>query len=86
MAVRLPGSHGGLARHLRLLVLPVQALRLALTSLDGLRIRNARSDNRGALDAVTLAAYEQYAALMPAHWEAYRQNILATLAAAHPEA
>ena len=49
-------------------------------------IRGARSDDRSAIEAVTLAAYEQYAALMPAHWEGYRQNILATLAAAQPEA
>ena len=33
---------------------------------------------------MTLAAYQQYAATMPAHWEAYRQNILATLAAVDP--
>jgi GNAT superfamily N-acetyltransferase len=50
-----------------------------------LRIRGARSSDRGAIEAVTLAAYEQYAALMPAHWQAYRQNILATLDAAKPE-
>jgi GNAT superfamily N-acetyltransferase len=54
--------------------------------VDGLRIRDARSDDRDAIEAVTLAAYEQYAALMPAHWEGYRQNILATLAAAQPDA
>jgi GNAT superfamily N-acetyltransferase len=54
--------------------------------LDGLRIRGARSDDRGAIEAVTLAAYQQYAALMPAHWEGYRQNILATLGAAQPDA
>lgn len=54
--------------------------------MDGLRIRDARSDDRGAIEAVTLAAYEEYAALMPAHWDGYRQNILATLAAAQPEA
>ena len=45
-----------------------------------LRIRDARSTDRGDIEAVTLAAYQQYAALMPAHWEGYRQNILATLA------
>jgi GNAT superfamily N-acetyltransferase len=50
-----------------------------------LRIRDARSDDRGAIEAVTLAAYKQYAALMPAHWEGYRRNILATLAAAQPD-
>ena len=54
--------------------------------MKGLRIRDARSGDRGAIEAVTLAAYEQYAALMPAHWEGYRQNILATLAAAQPDA
>ena len=54
--------------------------------MDGLRIRDARSDDRGAIEAVTRAAYEQYAALMPAHWEGYRQNILATLVAAQPNA
>ena len=54
--------------------------------MKALRIRDARSDDRCAIEAVTLAAYEQYAALMPAHWEGYRQNILATLAAAQPEA
>lgn len=31
---------------------------------------------------VTLAAYEQYAAVVPAQWERYRQNILTTLGAA----
>ena len=56
-----------------------------MISVDGLRIRDARSDDRGAIEAVTLAAYQQYAALMPAHWEAYRENILATLAAAQPD-
>jgi GNAT superfamily N-acetyltransferase len=54
--------------------------------MNRLRVRDARSDDRGAIETVTLAAYEQYAALMPAHWEGYRQNILATLAAAEPEA
>jgi len=51
-----------------------------------LRIRDARSSDRGAIETVTLAAYQQYAALMPAHWEVYRQNILATLAVAQPDA
>lgn len=51
-----------------------------------MRIRDARSSDRSAIEAVTLAAYQQYSALMPAHWEGYRQNILATLAAAQPDA
>ena len=46
------------------------------------RIRDARVDDRDAIEAVTLAAYQQYAAVMPALWEAYRQNIVSTLAAA----
>jgi predicted N-acetyltransferase YhbS len=48
--------------------------------MGGLHIRDARPSDRSAIEAVTLAAYQQYAALMPAHWEGYRQNILAALA------
>ena len=48
--------------------------------------RQAGADDRDAILAVTLAAYQQYAAVMPALWDAYRQNILATLAAAPPDA
>lgn len=48
-------------------------------------IRDARPAERGAVEAVTLAAYEQYAAVMPVPlWEAYRQNIVTTLANAKP--
>ena len=54
--------------------------------MKGLRVRDARPGDRGAIEAVTLAAYQQYAALMPALWDGYRQNILATLAAAQPDA
>jgi GNAT superfamily N-acetyltransferase len=53
--------------------------------VKGLRIRDARPGDRSAIEAVTLAAYQQYAALMPALWESYRQNILVTLAAAPPD-
>jgi GNAT superfamily N-acetyltransferase len=49
------------------------------------RIRDANGSDRGAIEAVTLSAYQQYAAMMPALWEGYRENILATLAAARPE-
>jgi GNAT superfamily N-acetyltransferase len=49
------------------------------------RVRSARPGDRGAIEAVTLAAYQQYAALMPAHWALYRQNIVSTLAAARPD-
>jgi len=48
--------------------------------MNGLHIRDARPGDRNAIETVTLAAYQQYAALMPAYWEGYRQNILATLA------
>jgi GNAT superfamily N-acetyltransferase len=44
------------------------------------QIRDARSGDRDAIRGVTLSAYEEYAALMPGHWEGYRQSILATLA------
>ena len=53
--------------------------------MKSLRIRDARASDRGAIEAVTLAAYQQYAAVMPALWEGYRQNILTTLAAAQPD-
>jgi GNAT superfamily N-acetyltransferase len=46
------------------------------------RIRGANEGDRDAIEGVTLAAYQQYAAVMPALWERYRENILVTLAAA----
>lgn len=52
---------------------------------DDVTIRDGRLDDRPAVEAVTLAAYEQYAAVLPPPlWSAYRQNIVATLAAAAP--
>ena len=45
-----------------------------------LQIRDARPNDQTAIRQVTLAAYEEYAAQLPAHWAGYRQNILATLA------
>ena len=54
---------------------------------DDVTIRDARPDDRAAIEAVTLAAYEQYAAVLPPPlWVAYRQNILATLAKGPPVA
>ena len=50
--------------------------------MAGPRVRDARDGDRDAIEAVTLAAYEQYAARIPALWDAYRRNIIATLAAA----
>ena len=52
--------------------------------MNGLHIRDAGPSDRGAIEAVTLAAYQQYATVMPAYWEGYRQNILATLADVPP--
>jgi GNAT superfamily N-acetyltransferase len=50
-------------------------------------IRDARPDDHAAILAVTLAAYEQYAAALgPPLWAAYRQNIQATLADVGPAA
>ena len=49
-------------------------------------IRVARPADRPAVEAVTLAAYEQYAALVPPRlWREYRRNILDTLADATPD-
>lgn len=52
--------------------------------MSGPTVRGAGPGDRDAIRAVTLAAYLEYAATIPAHWEGYRQNILATLAAAAP--
>jgi predicted N-acetyltransferase YhbS len=53
--------------------------------MDELDIRTARPSDREAIREVTLAAYQQYVAVMPSHWPDYRQNILATLAEVEPE-
>ena len=43
-------------------------------------IRDARRDERDIVRSVTLAAYEQYAAVMPEPlWQGYRRQLLATL-------
>lgn len=48
-------------------------------------IRNARKADREAIRAVTLSAYQEYAAAMPPlHFASYRQSILATLAEEGP--
>ena len=49
-------------------------------------VRDAGPDDLGAIREVTLAAYQEYAAEIPALWETYRQNILATLAHSAPAA
>jgi predicted N-acetyltransferase YhbS len=52
--------------------------------MPDLLIRSARDSDRAAIREVTLAAYQEYASRMPAHWEDYVQNILATLAEVKP--
>jgi ribosomal protein S18 acetylase RimI-like enzyme len=50
-------------------------------------IRDAAPADRAAIEAVTLAAYEQYAAVLsPPRWAAYRESIRATLADVRPAA
>ena len=55
--------------------------------MSALTIRDARPADGPAIGALTLAAYGQYAAeLPPPYWEAYRANILGTLADVTPAA
>ncbi len=49
------------------------------------QIRDARPEDGDNIRKVTLAAYEQYADVMP-HWKMYRQHLLATLEEQGPEA
>jgi GNAT superfamily N-acetyltransferase len=52
--------------------------------MEALRIRDARGSDARAIEAVTLSAYQEYAPLMPSLWDAYRENIVSTLAAPEP--
>jgi predicted N-acetyltransferase YhbS len=49
-------------------------------TMSDLQIRDSVPADGAAIECVTLAAYEEYAAQMPAHWQMYRDNIVATLA------
>lgn len=51
-----------------------------------LRLRDAEERDRAAIREVTLAAYQEYAAKMPAHWERYREGIVSTLSDIAPAA
>jgi predicted N-acetyltransferase YhbS len=53
--------------------------------MSGLQIRDARASDRDAIEAVTLSAFQEYAASKSNRWEDYRQNILAALAAVQPD-
>jgi ribosomal protein S18 acetylase RimI-like enzyme len=49
-------------------------------TLNQLHIRDARTEDRGAIRALTLAAYAEYATLMtPSAWAGLRQAVLAGL-------
>jgi ribosomal protein S18 acetylase RimI-like enzyme len=48
------------------------------------RVREARAQDRDAIREVTLAAYAEYAAVLPQAWEDYRANIVTTLARPRP--
>jgi len=52
--------------------------------MEGLRIRDAQGNDGRAIAALTLSAYQEYAPLMPALWDTYRENIVTTLAAPEP--
>ncbi len=39
-------------------------------------IRDARADEREAMRTVTVAAYEEYAKIMPMFWDGYKKNIM----------
>jgi predicted N-acetyltransferase YhbS len=52
--------------------------------MTDLPIRDARDADREAIRELTLSAYQEYAAVMLAHWEGSKQSILATLAAVSP--
>ncbi|HZR47299.1 MAG TPA: GNAT family N-acetyltransferase [Candidatus Manganitrophaceae bacterium] len=49
-----------------------------------LRLRDAEEKDRAAIREVTLAAYQEYAARMPAHWGRYREGILSALSDVAP--
>ncbi len=52
--------------------------------MKNLQIRDAHPNDRDAIREITLLAYQEYAAVMPLHWEGYRESILATLAEVTP--
>ncbi len=53
-------------------------------SSGALQVRDAQPGDQESIRVITLAAYQEYAAQMSAHWEDYRQNILTTLASVTP--
>ena len=47
---------------------------------SSVQIRDARPRDADAIREVTLAAYHEYSTQLPVHWDAYRRNIVSTLA------
>jgi len=52
--------------------------------MNGVQVRDTRPADRAAVEAVTLAAYAEYATPMRELWSVYRANIVATLADVEP--
>ena len=50
----------------------------------GFHIRDAEEGDRDVIRDATLSAFQEYAARIPAHWEGYRERILATLSNVKP--
>jgi len=51
-----------------------------------LKIRDARDEERRRILDLTISAYEEYASVIPAHWEGYRKAITSTLSDVKPAA
>ena len=49
-----------------------------------LTMRDARPEERAAIEDVTISAYQEYAPIMQERWEIYRHSILGTLADVRP--
>jgi len=52
--------------------------------MTDLTMRDARPEDRAAIEDVTIAAYQEYAPIMQERWEIYRHSILGTLADVRP--
>jgi len=52
--------------------------------MEALLVRDARKATAARSRRWTLSAYQEYAPLMPSLWDAYRDNIVTTLAAPEP--
>jgi GNAT superfamily N-acetyltransferase len=49
-----------------------------------LDIRDARAGDQQAILELVMAAYQEYAAVIPEHWPDYRQNIVETISSPEP--